>query len=315
MTMEERCIQYGKLVLLAAILFLMLFCCHSAKAQNPSVLQPNCSFGFTFTAAGRSLTLFNNITPLGVASKACSSWTLVYSSTGFSALSIELDEAPDNGATPGVSPGSWVVWPSAQVAAGQVLPSTTTSSAGITAFGFFPWVSVNLNSVTGTGQITGWVYGWTVQGSQESNTGATQTQGVAAPGTSPSGNPVQVALNSPTNSWSCALAGLANTLTQCQAAAAAGQRAYITDITVDTTTATAGTFLVETGTGANCGTGTAALYPASAPSNWSVTAPVLGAPLKLSFQTPLKAPVATAVCVIGTTTNTINIDLRGFFAP
>lgn len=311
--LEERILQYSKLVLLFLILLVMLFGARPAHAQNPSVIQPNCQIGFSFTAPGRS-SPFQNITPAGVATKACTSWTLVYSSTGFSALSIEIDSAPDAGASPGVSPGSWTVWPAAQVAAGQVIPSTVTTSAGVTVFGFFPWISVNLNSATGTGTISGFLYGWQTQGSQESNTGATQIQGVTSVGSVPStGNPIQVAPNAPTKPWDCALTGLAAALTQCQAAPASG-RLYITDITVDTTTATAGTYLVEYGTGANCATGTTKLYPsANGPAGW--TAPVLGAPQKINFTTPLQPAALNAVCVLGTATNTINVELEGFIAP
>ena len=297
-----------KLLMLAALLFVAT----SARSQNPSVIQPNCTFGFSFTAIGRSTT-FQNVTP-GVSTKTCTSWTMVYSSVGFSTLSIELDEAPDAGATPGVSPGSWAIWPAGQIAAGQTLPATSITNAGVTAFGFFPWISVNLNSVTGTGTITGVVYGWQTQGSQESNTGATQTQGVTAPGVVPTtGNPVQISPNAPTKPWDCALSALVATLTQCQAAPASG-RLYITDITVDTTTATAGTYLIEYGTGTNCASGTTKLYPSvNGPAGW--TAPVLGAPQKINFQTPLQPAALNAICVIGTATNTINVELEGFIAP
>jgi len=106
--------------------------------------------------------------------------------------------------------------------------------------------------------------------------------------------------------------GAASTATATLAAPAAGFKIYITDITVDTTTATAGTWRLETGTGTNCATGTAALYPNSA-NAW--TAPVLGAPQHFTFTTPLSAPAAAAVCILGVVTNTVNIDLTGFIAP
>lgn len=116
------------------------------------------------------------------------------------------------------------------------------------------------------------------------------------------------------NVWSCTLHALVATLTQCQAAPAAGFRAYITDITVDTTTATAGTYDVTMGTGTNCGTTNVALYPGDATtSNW--TAPVLGAPEHINFTTPLAPAAADEICVTGTATNTINIQLQGYVAP
>lgn len=295
-------------------LLMLLLLTSPALAQNPGTFMPSCRYAYVFTTTGRS-TAYNNVTPSGSVNTSCTNWTLVYSSVGFSALSLEVDTAPDNGSAPGISNGSWTIWPAAQVAAGQVLPLTTTTSAGITFFGFFPWLSVQVNTATCPAatscQGNAYLYGWQTQGSQESNTGATQTQGVTAPGSVPSGNPVQVSLNAPTSPWSCTLTGLAASLTQCKAAPASG-RLYITDATVDTTTATAGTWQIETGTGTNCATGTATLYPGAA-FGW--TAPVLGAPQKISFQTPLQPPSLAAVCVIGTATNTINVQLQGFVAP
>lgn len=306
-----------KLLLLALLLWGGV-----ALAQNPGTFMPSCRLGFNFTATGRSLA-YNNITPTGSVNTHCAGWTLSYTSIGFSALSIEVDSAPDgsgllNGvATIGQTPGSWTIWPAANISAGQVLPLTATAGAAATMFGFFPWVSINVTTATcpaaTTCQGVAFLYGWQVQGSQEPNTGATQTQGVAAPGTVPSGNPVQIALNAPTKPWDCALTGLAASLTQCQAAPASG-RLYITDITVDTTTATAGTYLIEYGTGVNCATGTTKLYPsASGPAGW--TAPVLGAPQKINFQVPLQPVALNAICVLGTATNTINVELEGFVAP
>jgi len=116
------------------------------------------------------------------------------------------------------------------------------------------------------------------------------------------------------NRFTCTQHALVATLTQCQAAPAASFRNYVTDITVDTTTATAGTYAIQYGTGTNCVTGTTALYPSDATtSRW--TAPVLGAPEIISFRTPLVPATANAICVIGTATNTINIQLNGYIAP
>lgn len=296
-------------------------------AQNPGTFMPSCRASFTFTTTGRGPTIaqptgnvtgYNNITPTGSVNTHCAGWTLSYAAFGFSALSIEVDSAPDASATSvGTTPGSWTIWPAANVAAGQTLPLTSTSNAAATVFGFFPWVSINVTTATCPAatvcQGVAFLYGWQVQGSQESNTGATQSQGVTPPGSVPNGNPIQTALNAPTKPWDCALTGLAAALTQCQAAPAAG-RLYITDITVDTTTATAGTYLIEYGTGANCATGTTKLYPSTnGPAGW--TAPVLGAPQKINFTVPLQPVALNAICVLGTATNTINIELEGFIAP
>lgn len=115
--------------------------------------------------------------------------------------------------------------------------------------------------------------------------------------------------------FTCGLQGIAATLTQCQAAAAAGLRYHITGVFVQTTTTTSGTYAIQTGTGTNCGTGTAALFPVSGTSN-RFNAPITTSAMAgLAFYTPLVAPVAAAICVIGVATNTISIQINGYTAP
>jgi hypothetical protein len=112
------------------------------------------------------------------------------------------------------------------------------------------------------------------------------------------------------NVWTCTLTALGATLTQCQAAPGAGLRLYVTDILVATTTATAGTWQAKYGTGTNCGTGTTNL------TGFAAVAPISTAQVQsISFTTPLMPGAATQICVIGTATNTINIQVNGFVAP
>src|SRR5215471_1132846 len=114
--------------------------------------------------------------------------------------------------------------------------------------------------------------------------------------------------------WTCALVNLAATLTECQSVGllAAGERYVITDIVVQTTTATAGTYSIQSGTGTNCGTNTAALFPAGSTAS-RFTAPINSAmSADIVFRPPVIGAADSAVCVIGTATNTINIQLIGF---
>lgn len=114
--------------------------------------------------------------------------------------------------------------------------------------------------------------------------------------------------------WSCALAGLAATLTQCQAIPVyPGKRHVITDIIVGTTTSTSGSWAIQSGTGTNCATGTTVVMPKSGSGSDRFKAPVTdGAMTDMDLQTPLKIADGHAVCVIGTATNTINIQLIGY---
>src|SRR5882672_5593540 len=118
--------------------------------------------------------------------------------------------------------------------------------------------------------------------------------------------------------WSCGITAIGATLTQCQAAPAASTSLYITDITAVSDTATAGSYTLRSGTGTNCATGTATIFPAVA----SITAgkiPYPGntanLPIWHSFGTPIKVAAASAVCAICVATNTCTVSMQGFTAP
>jgi hypothetical protein len=114
--------------------------------------------------------------------------------------------------------------------------------------------------------------------------------------------------------FSCSLSALANSLTQCQALSA-GLRYFVTDVVVGTTTATAGDYSIQTGTGTNCAAGTTALFPAASTSA-RFKAPIAANPsTAANFTTPLVTAAGHAICVIGTATNTINIQITGYVAP
>jgi len=114
--------------------------------------------------------------------------------------------------------------------------------------------------------------------------------------------------------FTCGLAALAASLTTC-AAGVAGKSYYITDIVVGTTTATSGTYAIQTGTDANCATATAVVFPASpAATSARFQAPIAANPVAvISFTTPIKLPAAGYLCVIGVATNTINININGYY--
>jgi pyruvate/2-oxoglutarate dehydrogenase complex dihydrolipoamide acyltransferase (E2) component len=115
-------------------------------------------------------------------------------------------------------------------------------------------------------------------------------------------------------SWSCGLAAQAASLAQCQAAPGAGVSLYITDILAGSNTSTAGTFIVTSGTGTNCGTTNTALL-------YNTTSAVIGlpantiAPLSIQFLTPIRVGTNDEICVKGVATNTTNITINGFTAP
>lgn len=115
--------------------------------------------------------------------------------------------------------------------------------------------------------------------------------------------------------WTCSLDNIGATLTQCQHSPEPGMRLYLTDVIANSTTATAGLMLIRTGTGTNCGTGTLSLIPGAA------TVPRFGYPGNASpagafnLISPLRAPSASAICVICTAVNTCTVQLSGYLAP
>jgi hypothetical protein len=118
-----------------------------AFAQSPVRVAPDCVIGLNATAATRSNAWDNR-------DSTCTEWDLAYTSTGFSALSIEVDFATDSGG----QPGTWTVWPSGNVVG--IIPLTVTTNGYSSLSSFQPWVSINLTSVTGTGLVKAMLIGW-----------------------------------------------------------------------------------------------------------------------------------------------------------
>jgi hypothetical protein len=123
------------------------------------------------------------------------------------------------------------------------------------------------------------------------------------------------AQSTPGVTWACSVDDVGATLTQCKLAPEPGQRLYLTDVVVTSTTAVAGLFLVRTGTGANCGTDTASLLP-SAPTVPRVPYPAnTAAPTVVKLSTPVMAPLASSICIICSVTNTCTAQMSGYVAP
>ena len=107
----------------------------------------DCYYSFTLTAAGAAGPFDNRRT-------ACTTWTLVYNSSGFTSVSIQLESAPDSGG----APGTFAVW--ANLASGTALPLTSTTSSQATGYKYQPWVRPNALTLTGAGVVNGVLIGW-----------------------------------------------------------------------------------------------------------------------------------------------------------
>lgn len=253
------------------------------------------------------------------------------------AMSVRCISGCSGGGGEGSGEVSVTNWPSSTAVSN--FPTTQTVSGTLTCNG--PLTNTQLRAeavpVSGSMSVSNWPATQPVSGSvsvsnfpaSQAVTGtffpATQPVSIASMPSTPVTGPltdaqlrasaVPVAMGTLGTPWRCSLDALAATLTQCIAAAPAGQRHYVTDIAVQTSTATSGTYSIQTGTGANCGTGTAAMWPAL---NTTVrfNAPINSQPMFVAnFTQPLQPPLASAICVIGIATNTIRIQLQGYTAP
>lgn len=121
--------------------------------------------------------------------------------------------------------------------------------------------------------------------------------------------------------FTCSVDNIGATLTLCQSAPVLNQRLYITDIVAQSTTATAGLMLLQTGTAqaiggtANCGTGTLSLYPSSAAVPRIAYNANTGPPTVVSLQMPIVVTQNKDLCVIGTAVNTVTLQITGYVAP
>ena len=134
----------GRLTRLAVLLFVALALISIANAQTAS-----CTFTGSFSSATTSPTFDNRTRP------NCNAWAVTYYSSGFSALSVQLEGAPDNAGTP----GTWTAFSGATVVLLGSNPSTALQSV-IKIAAYTPWVRLHVTSVTGTGSITWQVYGY-----------------------------------------------------------------------------------------------------------------------------------------------------------
>lgn len=135
-----------------------------ASAQQSVNAAPDCVVGLKATATGRSISYDNR-------QSACTTWTLTYTVTGPSAINIEPEFAPDSGG----QPGSWSVWP--DVMSGT-LPLSVATEGQISVYKFHPWVSINITSLTGTGEVRATLQGWRSGATFDSSRGV-------IPGTTP----------------------------------------------------------------------------------------------------------------------------------
>jgi hypothetical protein len=290
-------------------------------AQQTVVQQPDCVIFFAFTATGQTSPTspnagFSNLT------NGCTTWNVSYNNSGFSALSLVFQSAPN---VSGIA-GSWSTFANATLLSG-VNPNTNTTGAFTWLTGYNAWVRVTLASSTGSGIINGAVYGYRIPSAGSTGTGSqtvtgtvTANQGTAnatpwtvdgpaASGGAPSGNPNWIA-----GLGSGATGGQLYPITACDSSAAVSVTAAATTQIVGLTSgrairvcsftvgiSLAGTYQWIAGTGSSCAstvTNLTAAIPLATNGNDTV-----GSGLGELFKTP----VANELCLAAVTGNVTGV--------
>jgi len=190
--------------------------------------------------------------------------------------------------------------------------------------------SVNLNQVAGTGTVNGGLAGsLAIGGTGANNAAITQNPDLIGcesltygtqPTASTTGNLRRVACTTEGaiattpghNRFSCFVQAVTVT-TQCQAAPAAGLRAYILSVALSNQAATVQTLDIIFGTGANCVTAPTALT-----HKWQFgTVATTTSPFEVShtFLSPLVPTAANAICVRPSAATAFGATITGYIAP
>ena len=210
------------------------------QAQQVVVQQPDCVIFYHFTAAGQTSPNapnagFSNLT------NGCTTWNVSYSNTGFTALSLVFQSAPN---VSGIA-GAWSTFAGATFLSG-VNPNTNTTGAFTWLTGYNPWVRMTLASASGSGEVDGAVYGYRIPSAGNAGGVATSNVNVNQIGGAPASGCTNQALFNLSGSGNSQIIALSGTTS-----------VRICHISFSTT-ASEDVKLTQ-GTGANCGGATADL--------------------------------------------------------
>lgn len=115
----------------------------------PVNVVPDCLIFYDFAADASSASFDNRFI-------GCKTWYVAYTSTGFPALTLTLEDAPDNSGLP----GAFVAFAGTLIEG--VNPNVAVTNASTIMYGYYPWVRVTLTgSVAGAGRrLRGTFYGY-----------------------------------------------------------------------------------------------------------------------------------------------------------
>ena len=143
------------------LLFASLFAAFSFDGRSQPVqnvtIQPDCVIVINFTTVGQFSptapnTGYNNKTG------GCTTWAMQIAVSGFSSASVTLQSAPDNA---GVA-GTWVTFANGTIISptpNNVNPIVTSTAGNLWEVGAAAWVRALFSAGSGTGTVTGTLFG------------------------------------------------------------------------------------------------------------------------------------------------------------
>ena len=130
-----------------------------AHGQTQVQGTPDCQFFFTFTATGQ-LPAGNGFDQR---QQGCNTWSIVYFNSGFSAVSLTFQSAPNSNG----SAGSWTTgFPVQQTVVAGSNPQTSIAGGFLWIVGQNAFTRVQLTSKTGSGVVQGAAFGWRLPNAQ-----------------------------------------------------------------------------------------------------------------------------------------------------
>lgn len=155
-------LHFAALARLALLLYAALYSLHAQPTQNVN-LVPDCiitlNLTTAFSAPGNGSGASSGGPGLDNRNVGCTLWYANYSVSGFSTVTVTLQTAPNASG----APGTWATFANQSIVTGSN-PSTITNTPPAATYvslnGYGAWVRVLLSSVTGSGIVTGAVYGW-----------------------------------------------------------------------------------------------------------------------------------------------------------
>lgn len=148
--------------LLAIVLIVVAPVC-KAQQSIPVVPLAKCIIPFTINSTGSGATGKFQPSTTGYDNRqtGCTNWNILYTSTGYTVISLRFESAQTLDNTPPGTPDTYGAFTGSIVLTSPVgiNPNTSIISATTTFTGYAPWIRIAANTLTGAGRIVGVLIG------------------------------------------------------------------------------------------------------------------------------------------------------------